>query len=308
MDCPSSFRRYPELEKKVRGVLRYRELLSLHTTFRLGGPAEVFIIPSCTEEVWEISDFAAKNNLPFYVIGMGSNLLIADEGLKGIVVKIAQPLDDIVFNENTVRVGAGVRCTQLIAQCIKQHRESFSFMAGIPGTLGGAVTMNAGTQGQSIGEVLCSAWLYDREQKKWEQFKQKDFNFTYRKSILQDSNRWILLQMELSIKKANSEEEIHQVRKKLLSRKLTQPLQHPNAGCIWKNPQGFSTGKLIEALGLKGLCIGKAMISAQHANFIVHHGKACAREVFELILEVEEQVKKKYGILLEREIKILGNF
>ncbi len=308
MDCPKSFRRYPELEKKVKGVLRYGELLSLHTTFRLGGPAEVFIIPSCMEEVWEISDFAKKMNLSFYVMGMGSNLLISDEGLQGIVVKIAQPMDDIEFTENSIIAGAGVRCAQLIAHCIRQGRESFDFMAGIPGTLGGAVAMNAGTQGQSIGDRLRSAWIYDRKLQKWTQFRQNDFCFSYRKSILSNMDRWIVLQMDLQVGISNPDEEIIKVRKNLYARKLAQPLQYANAGCIWKNPPGKATGKLIQDLGLKGYSHGNAMISHEHANFIIHHGKADANDVFRLILKVEEQVEKKYGIILDREIKILGKF
>jgi UDP-N-acetylmuramate dehydrogenase len=308
MRYPQSLVPCLELEKKVRGILRYNEPLSLHTTFRLGGPADVLIIPSCVEEVLEISDLAFQYHIPLYVIGMGSNLLIADEGLRGIVLKISSPLDELSYAEDTVIAGAGIKCARLIASCLKLDFQGLSFLSGIPGTLGGAIAMNAGTSGLAIGDLLRSAYVYDREKKESVILEQADFNFSYRNSIVKQSERFIILQAVLNINQGSSHQEILSIRSKLLKRKQSQPWQYPNAGCIWKNPPGYIVGKMIEELGMKGLKCGRAQISELHGNFIVHDGKASADHVYHLICHVEEVVFRSLGIRLEREIKILGQF
>lgn len=298
----------PELEKIVKGILRYQEPLSNHTTFRLGGPADIFIMPSSLDEIQEIVEFAKCKSIPLHVIGMGSNLLISDEGLRGIVLKLASPLDNISFEEEQVLVEAGAKCTRLIADALKNQLTGLSFLSGIPGTIGGAIAMNAGTGGKAIGDILQSVWLYDCVDRQNCILFPADLNFAYRDSIFKKSDRYVILQAKLTINSGNVDEEIKVIREKLTKRKLTQPLRYPNAGCIWKNPPGCSAGKLIEDLGLKGFRKGRARISELHANFIVHQGKAKAREVLELINYIEEKVFQAYQIELEREIKILGLF
>lgn len=298
----------PELEKIVKGILRYQEPLSNHTTFRLGGPADIFIMPSSLDEIQEIVEFANCKSIPLHVIGMGSNLLISDEGLRGIVLKLASPLDNISFEEEQVLVEAGAKCTRLIADALKNQLTGLSFLSGIPGTIGGAIAMNAGTGGKAIGDILQSVWLYDCVDRQNCILFPADLNFAYRDSIFKKSDRYVILQAKLTINSGNVDEEIKVIREKLTKRKLTQPLRYPNAGCIWKNPPGCSAGKLIEDLGLKGFRKGRARISELHANFIVHQGKAKAREVLELIYYIEEKVFQAYQIELEREIKILGLF
>jgi UDP-N-acetylmuramate dehydrogenase len=298
----------PELEKIVKGILRYQEPLSNHTTFRLGGMADIFIIPSSLDEIQEIVEFANCKSIPLHVIGMGSNLLISDEGLRGIVLKLASPLDNISFEEDQVLVEAGAKCTRLIADALKNQLTGLSFLSGIPGTIGGAIAMNAGTGGKAIGDILQSVWLYDGVERQNCILFPADLNFAYRDSIFKKGDRYIILQAKLMINQGNVDEEIKIIREKLTQRKQTQPLRYPNAGCIWKNPPGYSTGKLIEELGLKGFRKGRAKISELHANFIVHQGRAKAREVLELINYIEEKVFQTYQIELEREIKILGVF
>lgn len=298
----------PELEKIVKGILRYQEPLSNHTTFRLGGPADIFIMPSSLDEIQEIVEFANCKSIPLHVIGMGSNLLISDEGLRGIVLKLASPLDNISFEEEQVLVEAGAKCTRLIADALKNQLTGLGFLSGIPGTIGGAIAMNAGTGGKAIGDILQSVWLYDCVDRQNCILFPADLNFAYRDSIFKKSDRYVILQAKLTINPGNVDEEIKIIREKLTKRKLTQPLRYPNAGCIWKNPPGYSAGKLIEELGLKGFRKGRARISELHANFIVHQGKAKAREVLELINYIEEKVFQAYQIELEREIKILGLF
>jgi UDP-N-acetylmuramate dehydrogenase len=296
----------PKLEKIVKGILRYQEPLSLHTTFRLGGLADIFIIPSSLEEIQEIADYADQNSIPLHVIGIGSNLLMSDEGLRGIVLKIASPMDDISFQDDLVIAEAGAKCTRLIADSLRYQFTGLSFLSGIPGTIGGAVAMNAGTCGKAIGDILQSVWLYDRQEKQNCILYSNDLNFSYRESLLKNNDRFIVLQAKLQLSCGDVNNEILMIREKLTKRKESQPLRFPNAGCIWKNPPGRSTGKLIEDLGLKGFRNGRARISELHANFIVHQGRARAREVYELIELVEEKVFKAYGIGLEREIKLLG--
>lgn len=298
----------PELEKIVKGILRYQEPLSYHTSFRLGGPADIFIIPSSLDEIQDIVEYADRHSLPLHVIGVGSNLLVSDEGLRGIVLKLASPLDAISFEEEQVLVEAGAKCTRLIADALKNHLTGLSFLSGIPGTIGGAIAMNAGTGGKAIGDMLQSVWLYDRQERQNCILFPSELNFAYRDSLFKNNDRYIILQAKLLINSGNVEEEIRIIREKLSKRKQSQPLRYPNAGCIWKNPPGYSTGKMIEELGLKGYRKGRARISEIHANFIVHQGKAKAREVLELMNSVEEKVFHAYRIQLEREIKILGIF
>ncbi len=308
MSSWQSCRRYSELEKKICGVLRYQESMALHTSFRVGGPAEIFIIPSCTDEVQEIVYFASHHGLPIQIMGMGSNLLVSDEGLRGIVLKIASPLDGVAFEDHQVTAEAGLKCIRLIAQCFRHKLHGLDFLSGIPGTLGGAVAMNAGAFGHAISDRLHSALVYDQEALDWQIFYSKDFQFSYRDSLIQKSNRYVLLQITLDLVPGMEKDEITRIREKLIKRKLTQPLQYPNAGCIWKNPPGNSAGKIIEELGLKGYCYGHARISELHGNFIIHDGSSNAGEIFALIKLVEEHVYQGTGIQLEREIKILGNF
>lgn len=298
----------PELEKIVKGILRYQEPLSNHTSFRLGGPADIFIIPSSLDEIQDIVEYADRCSLPLHVIGVGSNLLVSDEGLRGIVLKLASPLDAISFEDEQVLVEAGAKCTRLIADALKNHLTGLSFLSGIPGTIGGAIAMNAGTGGKAIGDMLQSVWLYDRQERQNCILFPAELNFAYRDSLFKNNDRYIILQAKLLINSGNVEEEIRIIREKLSKRKQSQPLRYPNAGCIWKNPPGYSTGKMIEELGLKGYRKGRARISEIHANFIVHQGKAKAREVLELMNSVEEQVFHAYRVQLEREIKILGIF
>jgi UDP-N-acetylmuramate dehydrogenase len=295
-----------KLEKIVKGILRYREPLSLHTTFRLGGPVDIFIIPSSLDEIQDIADYADQNSIPLHIIGTGSNLLVADEGLRGIVLKIASPMDDISFQDDLAIAEAGAKCTRLIADSLKHQCTGLSFMSGIPGTIGGAIAMNAGTCGKAIGDILQSVWLYDRQEKQNCILYSSDLKFSYRDSLLKNNDRFIVLQAKLQLTFGNISDEILTIREKLTKRKESQPLRFPNAGCIWKNPFGYSTGKMIEDLGLKGFRNGRARISELHANFIVHQGRAKAKEILELIEIVEEKVFKAYGICLEREIKLLG--
>ena len=250
--------------------------LAQYTTFKIGGPARYFFVAKNTQDLIKAVEFAQEKNLPFFILGGGSNLLVSDEGFDGLVIKANN--NQLTINNNKIIAEAGVKLNDLIRTSIEVGLTGLEWAIGIPGTIGGAVKCQARAFGQSISELV-------KDVKKTDE---------------------IILSVELLLKKGNKKKSQQLIKEYLRKRKDSQPLDYPSAGCIFKNPAGQFAGQLIEHGGLKGKQIGQAMISQRHANFIINLGNAQAKDVRKLIQLIKKSVNKNFKINLEEEIEYLG--
>ncbi|MBO8128614.1 MAG: UDP-N-acetylmuramate dehydrogenase [Peptococcaceae bacterium] len=296
--------RYEALFSGLKGRIVRDEPLAKHTTYRIGGPAEVFVEPYGIDDLQRVVAYAHSQSLPLTVIGAGSNLLVSDQGLPGIVVKLGKGLSRISVNGFYITAEAGARLSRITSIACENGLGGLEFLAGIPASVGGAVAMNAGAHGSQISDfiryvsVIC-------EDGSIEQRCKDEIEFGYRQSSLQ-SELVIIASATLECF-PKSPTLIREETKAILDRrKRTQPLEYPSAGSVFKNPPGDTAGRLIEAAGCKGMSVGGAQVSLKHANFIVNTGTAKARDVRELIAKVRERVYNKFGIHLELEVKLLG--
>lgn len=281
-----------------------QEPLCNHTTFRIGGPALYYLIPESMEEVKEAVDFAREKKLPFYILGKGSNVLFQDKGYQGVVIEIGKGLEHMeVSKDGTVTAQAGISLAVMASRLAKAAWEGFAFAGGIPGTLGGAVTMNAGAYGGEIKDCIKSARVLTVEGELLELTKEQ-LELGYRTSIIQKKD-YIVLEAAFSFQPGDAAQ-IQQTMKELnQKRRDKQPLEYPSAGSTFKRPEGYFAGKLIEDAGLRGYRIGDAQVSEKHCGFVINRGQATASEVQQLIQEVQNMVKEKSGVCLEPEVRIV---
>jgi UDP-N-acetylmuramate dehydrogenase len=279
------------------------EPLRKHTSFRIGGPADYFCVPGSVEELKEALLFAKERRLPVAVMGAGTNLLALDKGFRGLVIKLSGGLKQLKARGRTLYLGAGVLIPQLLNYMVRRGLGGVGFLAGIPGTVGGAVAMNAGAWGKEIGRYVDRVRLVDFKGKEVI-LKKKRMGFGYRKSVLQ-KGKHIVVEVVLKLRKSDRRLIKKKMKECLKQRKTSQPLGSPNAGSIFKNPRGKFAGKLLEEAGCKGLRIGDAQVSTKHSNFIVNLGEAKARDVIKLITRAQNLVKNKFKIRLEPELKIM---
>lgn len=293
-----------ELEKRIQGKVLHRVLMKRYTSFRIGGLAEIMVLPETTEGIISTVDFCVSKGLPWRVIGKGTNLLVRDGGLEEVVINMSNSLEHVeVVDDSTVKAGAGLRLARLVKYCQVAGLEGMEWAAGIPGTIGGAVVMNAGAEGSDISKVLSSALMF-RPGEGQSRLERKTMDFSYRHLERPDST--IFLEAEFSLKPGAAEEIRETIVESLKRRRLKQPLSMPSAGSIFKNPPGDFAGRLIEEAGLKAARVGDAQVSEIHANFIVNRGRARARDAIELIDLVRNEVKKRTGIELELEVEVIG--
>lgn len=295
---------YEELNRNLPGQVYAKEPMFQHTTFHIGGPADIFIEPYTTADLRKVILYAQEKNIPLYFIGAGSNLLVRDGGIRGIVIKIGRYLSEIKIEGVTVTAGAGAALAQLARESCQADLAGFEFTAGIPGTVGGATVMNAGAEGRAMSDIVQEVLVLDKEGnfKRW---KKEDLKFGYRSSNLLDHNQVVVEVVYQGT--LGQKEHIHEVQKNYLNhRQATQPLTYSSAGSVFKNPPGVAAGYLIEQAGAKGLQIGAAQVAPKHANFIVNLGGARARDVQNLILKVQAMVIQHFGIQLVLEIRIVG--
>ncbi|WP_227767098.1 UDP-N-acetylmuramate dehydrogenase [Zhaonella formicivorans] len=292
------------LKQKLKGQCRLNEPLQYHTTWRIGGPADLLVIPFCKDDVLLTMQLAAAEGIPVYVIGNGSNLLVLDRGVRGMVLKLAGGLKGISQEGCVLKAEAGVLLPFLAHLAAKSGLSGLEMLAGIPGTIGGAIVMNAGAYGSSIGELVQSVEVCDYAGNTIK-LQQEELEFGYRRSALKGRPA-VVLEAELKLQPGKREYIEKIMQENMLSRKKSQPLHLPNAGSVFINPPGSAAGYLIEKAGAKGLRKGGAQVSEKHANFIVNVGNASARDVLELIEQVREMVYLAFGIELQTEIKLLG--
>lgn len=293
-----------ELKKIVKGVVLFGEPMKKHTSFCIGGPAVIFIIPADKNDLNNILNFANSNNIQINIIGNGTNLLVSDDGVAGITIKISSCFDDVIVSGQKIVVGAGYSLSELSKLVANYGLSGLEFAVGIPGTVGGAVVMNAGAHGGAMADVVTKVLTMNFEGKTNELSKD-NLVFGYRKSKLQNDDA-IVLEVEMELKKGDTAEIKKRMVKYLEWRKKNQPINIPNAGSIFKNPKNDYAGRLIDIAGCKGIRIGDAQVSELKANFIVNRGNASAKDVLTLIERVSNIVKLKCGIKLESEVKIIG--
>lgn len=296
---------YREISSLLPGRVRQNEPMKKHTTWHIGGPSDVFVDPASREDLQIAIRLANSRGIPLTVIGNGSNLLVSEAGIRGIVVKIAGGLARMAVHENKIVSEAGAKLSNLAALARDAGLGGLEFSAGIPGTVGGAVAMNAGANGSSVGKLLQEVLLLNYEGDFFSK-SAEEMNFGYRCSILQQEPSIVVEAYFLCYPQDRSLIK-SEMDKFLQRRKATQPLGYPNAGSVFKNPPGDSAGRLIEAAKLKGERIGDAQISNIHANFIVNLGSATSRDVLSLIEMAQEEVRRRFGVELSLEVKLVGD-
>lgn len=293
-----------ELTLNFKGTVLKDEMLKNHTYFKIGGPASIFVVPVDEDDLRTVLKLIKKYEIDYFIIGNGTNLLVSDEGYKGIIIKIGDKFNKIVRDGNKVTVGAGVLLSSLAKYFAKEGLAGFEFASGIPGYLGGAVPMNAGAYGGEMKDIISRVKCMDSDGD-IHLFSNEEMEFAYRHTKISDSE-YIVLEAELLLTPGN-EGDIMAVIRELNEKRITkQPLSLPSAGSTFKRPQNGYASKLIEDAGLKGLKYKGAMVSDKHSGFIVSYDNACCEDVLGLMRIVISTVYDKFGIKLEPEIKIIG--
>jgi UDP-N-acetylmuramate dehydrogenase len=280
------------------------EPLSRHTSFRIGGPADVLLVPRTVQDVRRIVMLSRGAAAPFTVIGNGSNLLIRDGGLRGVVLKVAENLDGIYLDGTRCRAEAGALLAAVSRTAALAGLAGLEFAVGIPGTIGGGVMMNAGAYGGEMKDVVTRVDVVD-EEGRLRSLPAPELEFSYRTSLLQ-RREWIVAEIEMELRPEIHERVLAQMSYNQFLRESKQPLCWPSAGSVFKRPPGKYVGPMVEALGLKGCAIGGAQVSEKHAGFIINRGGARAADVLALIQHVRERVQERYGVWLETEVRIIG--
>ena len=290
-------------EKIQINNIRENEKMAEHTTFKIGGPVDLFISPTSTQELIHAVQVCKANNVPYYVIGNGSNLLVPDEGISGVVIQICKNLSTIEVKNGQITAYAGALLSRIAKEAAEHSLSGFEFAHGIPGSLGGAVTMNAGAYGGEMKDVLVEATFID-EEGNLVTLEKDELHLGYRHSIVSEKN-YIVVKATIGLKEGNKEA-IEELMKDLMGRrKDKQPLEYPSAGSTFKRPQGYFAGKLIMDSGLAGHQIGGARVSEKHCGFVINAGDATCKDVLNLINYVQEEVKRQFGVHLEPEVKLL---
>ncbi|MBD1379934.1 UDP-N-acetylmuramate dehydrogenase [Metabacillus arenae] len=294
-----------ELRSANIGKVSENEMLSSHTTIKIGGPADVFVEPKDMAGLEKTLSTVKSHGVKWRAIGRGSNLLVSDEGIEGVVIKLGAGLDHLEMDGNTLTVGAGYSIIRLATMMSKQGLSGLQFAGGIPGSVGGAVYMNAGAHGSDMSNILIKAHiLFADGTKGW--LNKDEMEFSYRTSVLQKKRPGIVLEAVLQLEEGKKEQIVAEIQKNKDYRRDTQPWSLPCAGSIFRNPLPLYAGQLVEEAGLKGYQIGGAQISEMHGNFIVNAGGATAGDVLDLIAYVKERILNDYQVTIETEVEIIG--
>jgi len=294
-----------QLRKADVGTVLENEPLANHTTMKVGGPADIFVEPKNVDALKRTMKIIKENHIKWRVIGRGSNLLVLDEGIRGVVIKLGKGLDHLEINGEQIRVGAGYSLITLATQISRKGLSGLEFAGGIPGSVGGAVYMNAGAHGSDMSNILVKAHiLFEDGSMEW--LTKEEMEFSYRTSILQKKRPGIVIETVLQMKEGERQGIVEEMQKNKDYRRETQPWNYPCAGSIFRNPLPNYAGQLIEKAGLKGYQIGGAKVSEMHANFIVNAGDAKAKDVLALIQHIEQTIYEKFEIKMQTEVEIVG--
>lgn len=298
---------YEKLSKIVRKEqILEEEPMKKHTTFRIGGPAEYLILPQTTEEIADVIKLCRQEEIPWYIVGNGSNLLVADEGVRGVVIQLLRNFNQIQVEGCQIRMQAGAQNAAVAKRALDASLTGFEFAAGIPGTIGGAVVMNAGAYGGEMKDILKEVTVLDPNGM-IRTIPAEELELGYRTSIIARKG-YVVLEAVIVLK-TGAPKEIKAAMDELKEKRVTkQPLEYPSAGSTFKRPEGYFAGKLIMDAGLRGFSVGGAQISEKHCGFVINKGNATAKDVTELMDETKKIVMEKFGVALEPEVKRLGQF
>ena len=284
----------------------YNEDMKKHTTFKIGGPAECFIKIKTKEELKEILNIAKKNKIPVTILGNGSNILVLDGGIEGITLTIQIEYIDIKPNgeQYKISIGGGYKLAKLAQICLKNEISGFEELSGIPGTIGGAVSMNAGAHGKEMKDIVDKIKCVDINGNEKE-FLNEEAKFEYRKSIFK-GNSYIVTEVVLNLEKGKKEEIKAKMDEYSQYRKTKQPIEYPSAGSTFKRGKDYITAKLIDDAGLKGYSIGDAVVSTKHSGFVINKGNASAKDVLDLVKYIKDTIEEKFNKQIELEIEVVG--
>ena len=301
---------FEELAAKITGTILKNEPMSLHTSWKIGGPADCLIAPKTVDEIVAVLKYTNEQNVPLTIIGRGTNLLVSDEGIEGVVMQIGDNFNKILWlNENEVRAEAGGLLAALSRDAAKKNCTGLEWACGIPGNVGGAVMMNAGAYGSNISNYITEVEVVDLSADGKPQLKvltKDDLEFSYRHSGI--TAKQVVVGVNLLLEPGDRQKSEAQMKELLQTRAAKQPLEYPSAGSVFKNPEGDHAGRLVEVSGCRGISCGGAQVSEKHGNFIVNRGGATAADVLELIAKVQAIVKAKNGVSLETEVRKIGRF
>lgn len=282
------------------------EPLKNHTSFKIGGPADLFVYVNDIDNLKIILSYINKQNIPFFILGNGTNVLASDDGFRGIVINLTKIKNKLTIEDNNIiTCSSGISLAKVCVFALKNNLSGLEFAWGIPGSCGGALFMNAGAYGSDMSNIILKGSHIKKDGTE-EILEKNKLNLSYRKSYYTDKP-FIITSISMQLKNENPTIIRSKMYENILKRKTKQPLDFPNAGSIFKRPEGYYAGTLIEQCGLKGKNIGGAMVSPKHAGFIVNTGNATSSDVCHLINLIKETVYKKAGVTLECEIKTLGN-
>ncbi|WP_242282237.1 UDP-N-acetylmuramate dehydrogenase [Bacillus cereus group sp. BfR-BA-01346] len=292
------------IEANVGRVL-VDEPLARYTTMKIGGPADILIVPKRVAGIEKTLQLVKKYKTKWTVIGRGSNLLVSDLGIEGVVIRLGEGLDHLEVEKHRVRVGGGYPLIKLSTLLSRQGLAGLEFASGIPGSVGGAVYMNAGAHKSDISNILSKALiLFEDGTIDW--LTHGEMGFSYRTSVLQTKRPGIVLEAEFQLQIGERERIVSVMQKNKDYRRETQPWNHPCAGSVFRNPTPYFAGDLIEKAGLRGYQIGGAQISEMHGNFIINTGGASAQDVLSLIALIKQTIKDKFGVEMHTEVEIIG--
>ena len=302
----NQYEKYKNLFSEVyeESQIQLNAKMSEHIYFKVGGLVDILLNPNTIQQVQETINICKKNNIPFLVMGNGSNLLVKDGGIRGVVIKLCE-LNKIERIENRIKAQCGALLKDVSTEAINGSLTGFEFACGIPGSVGGAVFMNAGAYDGEISFVIEEAEVLDDKQE-IRTLSKEELNLGYRQSVVMQKG-YVVLSATFNLKLGDKEKIQARVDELTKRREERQPLEYPSAGSTFKRPEGYFAGKLIQDAGLKGFCIGGACVSETHAGFVINKNNGSAKDVLDVIHHVQEEVKKQFGVELHPEVRILGD-
>ncbi len=297
-----------DLRRLTRGTVTISESLAIHTTFGVGGPADILVSPDDVDEAVRILEWIGERSIPLYLLGRGSNLLVDDRGVRGIVVKMGPGISRIrhrtTEDGTSIEVEAGAPLSALLGYCLRYGLTGMERMAGIPASVGGAVAMNAGVNDYSMATSARAILAFDRVTRRARWIGPEDCTFGYRESIFLEPGGPVVLAAEFGTVEGDPKKISEVMRASIARRETRHPWRQPSAGSVFRNPPGMSAGRIIERAGLKGTRVGGAVVSPVHANFIVNEGGASCSDIEALIDRIRSVVEDRFGIALELELRV----
>lgn len=294
------------LEKLPPEITKINEPMKNHTSFKIGGIADCFVIPKNIDQLKYIINICNTNTIPYHVIGNGTNLLVSDKGIRGVTIQIYKNMNNFTVCNDIISADSGIMLSKLANISLENNLSGIEFASGIPGTLGGAVSMNAGAYGGEMSHIIESSTVMDSQANIYT-LNKEELELGYRTSIISKQNL-IVLNSKIKLIKGNHNEIKNRMEDLNMQRKSKQPLELSSAGSTFKRPIGNYAGKLIMDSGLKGFSIGDAQVSEKHCGFIINKGNATCKDVIDLIKHIQKTVKVKFDINLETEVKLIGEF